>query len=179
MNTESRGPARRWLPYVAGALLGAISALSVAGVRHPVGAATAFEQLAGFVARRFTPTSPYLRFVVPPEIGWQVWEVVGVFVGAFAAAVARREFRWRTVPEEGRVATYGRAISRRWIIAFVGGALVQFGAGIAGGCTSGLAVSGGIVFAPAAFVFMLGMFAGGIPVAELVHRFRRRGEGSP
>jgi hypothetical protein len=54
----------------------------------------------------------------------------------------------------------------------VAAVLVQIGAGIAGGCTSGLAISGGAVLSPAAFVFMAGMFAGGIPAAWLWYRGR-------
>ena len=56
--------------------------------------------------------------------------------------------------------------------AFIGAVLVQFGAGIAGGCTSGLAISGGAVLAPGAFIFMAGMFLGGIPTALLWYRGR-------
>jgi uncharacterized protein len=36
---------------------------------------------------------------------------------------------------------------------------LEYAAGIAGGCTSGLAISGGMLLAPAAFLFIMGMFA--------------------
>lgn len=55
---------------------------------------------------------------------------------------------------------------------FVGTATLEIVAGVAGGCTAGLAVSGGAVLAPGAFVFMAGMFAGGIPVARWHYRDR-------
>jgi len=61
----------------------------------------------------------------------------------------------------------------RLLVAFFGAMLVQLGAGIAGGCTSGLAISGGALLSPAAFVFMGGMFASGIPTAWLWGRLRR------
>jgi hypothetical protein len=41
--------------------------------------------------------------------------------------------------------------------------------GIAGGCTSGLAISGGVQLAPAAFLFMAGMFASGITTAMILY----------
>jgi uncharacterized membrane protein YedE/YeeE len=52
---------------------------------------------------------------------------------------------------------------------FVGGVIVEYGAGIAGGCTSGLLISGGMLLAPAAFLFMGGMFASGIVTALIVY----------
>jgi hypothetical protein len=69
---------------------------------------------------------------------------------------------------------FGASRLRRLAVAFSGACLVQLAAGIAGGCTSGLAISGGAALAPGAFVFMAGMFAGGIPTAWLWHRGRRR-----
>ena len=78
-----------------------------------------------------------------------------------------------TLAETGDlVAAFGGSVARRWLVAFVGSMLTEIGGGIAGGCTASLAVSGGAVLAPAAFLFMMAMFAGGIPTAALV--FRRR-----
>ena len=57
-------------------------------------------------------------------------------------------------------------------LAFVGAIILEYAAGIAGGCTSGLAISGGMLLAPAAFVFIAGMFIGGIPTAMLIYRNR-------
>ena len=64
-------------------------------------------------------------------------------------------------------------VAARWAVAFVGALLAELGAGIAGGCTASLAVSGGAVLAPSAFLFMAAMFAGGIPTAFLVEKWRR------
>jgi hypothetical protein len=50
--------------------------------------------------------------------------------------------------------------------------LIELAAGIAGGCTASLGVSGGAVLAPGAFVFMAAMFAGGIPTARFLYRRR-------
>ncbi len=57
-------------------------------------------------------------------------------------------------------------------IAFFGGAVLEYAAGIAGGCTSGLAISGGMLLAPAAFLFIAGMFASGILTALIIYRAR-------
>jgi hypothetical protein len=47
--------------------------------------------------------------------------------------------------------------------------ILEYGAGIAGGCTSGLAISGGMLLAPAAFIFIGGMFISGIFTALIVY----------
>ena len=92
--------------------------------------------------------------------------MVGVFAGALGSAIAFRRWRLRAIPETGWRERYGSQPALRWAIAFMGGVLIQYGAELAGGCTSGLAVSGGIVLAPGAFVFMAAMFAAGIPTAR-------------
>ena len=61
---------------------------------------------------------------------------------------------------------------KRWLALFVGAIILEYGAGIAGGCTSGLAISGGMQLAPSAFLFMAGMFASGIPTAMILYRRR-------
>ena len=53
-----------------------------------------------------------------------------------------------------------------------GGTLMGAGALLARGCTSGLAISGGMLLAPAAFLFIAGMFASGIITALVVYRRR-------
>ena len=49
---------------------------------------------------------------------------------------------------------------------------LEYAAGIAGGCTSGLAISGGMLLVPAAFLFIAGMFASGIVTALIIYRKR-------
>jgi hypothetical protein len=111
-----------------------------------------------------------------PGITWQVWVVVGILAGACVAAAVSGELRLRWLPDTGWRERFGTSRSRRLAVAFAGACLVQLAAGIAGGCTSGLAISGGAALAPGAFLFMAGMFAGGIPTAWLWHR-AQRGKG--
>lgn len=161
---------KTWSPIGAGTLLGLVVALSIAGRGSLVGVSGAFEKLAAYLGHALFPSSQYWSHVMIPEITFGVWMVLGLLVGAFAAAKLSGEVRARWLPDEGWVERFG---SRRWpriAIAFLGAAIGQFGAGIAGGCTSGLAISGGALLAPAAFLFMMGMFAGGIPTAFLWSR---------
>jgi hypothetical protein len=75
-------------------------------------------------------------------------------------------------PDEQWKRVFGPQVWKRWVLAFVGAIILEYAAGIAGGCTSGLAISGGMLLAPAAFLFIAGMFASGIVTTLLIYRSR-------
>jgi hypothetical protein len=158
-------------PYWTGAALGAVFAISLVALRHPVGVSGAIQSLAGLVGRRLDPATRYWGHAFPVGNTWQVRVLAGLILGALFGATMRGALRPTTLPD-GWAETWGRSRARRFAIAFAGGALVEFAGAIAGGCTSGLALSGGIVLSPGAFVFMAAMFAAGIPSAWLVERRR-------
>jgi len=165
--------AKSWNPYLAGAGLGVIVAVSEGVCGRPLFASGAFDKLAAYAGRPLFPSSQYYQYIMSPGITWPVWLMVGVLGGAFLSSRLSGEARLRWLPDTQWVERFGPSRTVRFALAFVGAMLVQIGAGIAGGCTSGLAISGGAVLAPAAFLFMMGMFAGGIPTAMLWYRGRR------
>ena len=163
---------KTWSPYVAGAMLGLVVAFSEVMCGRPLAAAGAFDKLAAYLGRALFPTSQYYGHIMTPGITWQVWLIVGVLLGSFASSKLSGEAQLRWLPDTQWQPRFGRSRTLRILIAFFGAVLVQLGAGIAGGCTSGLAISGGAALAPAAFLFMVGTFAGGIPTAWLWDRGR-------
>jgi uncharacterized membrane protein YedE/YeeE len=56
-------------------------------------------------------------------------------------------------------------------MAFIGGALMGFGARYARGCTSGQALSGGAVLSVGSWAFMFAVFAGAYLLAYSVRKF--------
>ena len=164
---------RPWSPYVAGVGLGLVVAVSMAIFGHRLSGAGAYQHLSGFVGRRAMPDAMYWRHVVPTGLTWDVLVLVGAIGGAFVASLLSGEFRIRTMPDRQWTDAFGPSVARRWLLAFAGSILTEVGGGIAGGCTASLAVSGGAALAPAAFVFMAGMFASGIPTALFLYRKTR------
>jgi uncharacterized membrane protein YedE/YeeE len=164
----------QWSPYVTGAGLGLTLSISMVAFGRPLTVSAAFDELAGHLAHAVAPEAPRFAQSMPRALSWNVWLVIGLLGGAFLSAALSRTFRPRLVPDERWSEAFGDRVWLRWLVAFVGACLVQLGAAIAGGCTSGLAISGGAVMAPAAFLFMLGMFGGGIPTAMLLYA-RKRG----
>ena len=173
---EPRRVLRRaqWSPYVTGAGLGITLSIAMVGFGRPLSVSAAFDEIASHVGRVLSPGDPRFARFAGQGISWNVWLVIGLLGGAFLSAMLSRTFRLRLVPDARWNEAFGDRVWLRWLIAFAGATLVQIGAGIAGGCTSGLAISGGAVLAPAAFLFMIGMFGGGIPTALLVYS-RKRG----
>jgi len=67
---------------------------------------------------------------------------------------------------------FGRGKSRRFVIGFFRGYHYSVWSKYCRRMYSGLAISGGMLLAPSAFLFMAGMFISGILVALLVYRRR-------
>ncbi len=163
---------KQWSPYLAGVLLGLVYIFSIAVAGIVPGASGAFENVGGSVAKVVAPAlanNTYFKFVMPPGISWEVIMLGGVVVGSFVAAKLSGAFRVSAVPDSQWRQVFGQSVWKRWAIAFIGGVILEYGAGIAGGCTSGLAVGGGLFLAPAAFLFMAGMFMSGIPTALIMY----------
>ncbi len=168
-----------WSPYAAGVLLGVVGVLAVALSNSLLGASGAFENLAGLIGKAVAPKAfdtLYFNFVMPPGITWGVVLMVGTFLGGLIGAATSRTLKWGKKSAANSDAQwksiFGPQVWKRWVVGFVGAIILEYAAGIAGGCTSGLAISGGMLLVPAAFLFIAGMFASGILPALLVYRSR-------
>jgi len=166
-----------WSPYAAGVLLGIVGILAVLLSNALLGASGAFENIVGMIGKAIVPAAfnnLYFNFIMPPGITYGVILLVGVFFGGMFGAGTSRTLQWGKKGSANSDAqwkrVFGPQVWKRWVIAFFGAILLEFAAGIAGGCTSGLAISGGMLLAPAAFLFIGGMFASGILTAMLIYR---------
>jgi uncharacterized protein len=168
-----------WSPYVAGILLGIVGVLSVWIANSLLGASGAFENMAGMLGKTVAPAlfdNVYFNFIMPPGITVSVILLVGVFFGGMAGAATSGTLKWGKKDAANSDAQWKRIFGpqtwKRWVLAFIGAIILEYAAGIAGGCTSGLAISGGMLLAPAAFLFIAGMFASGIVTALIIYRGR-------
>ncbi len=168
-----------WSPYAAGILLGIVGILAVLLADSLLGASGAFENIAGMIGKAIAPKAfdnMYFNFIMPPGITWGVILLVGVFFGGLIGAATSRTLKWGKKDASNSDAQwkkiFGPQTWKRWLIGFFGALLLEYAAGLAGGCTSGLAISGGMLLVPAAFIFIAGMFASGILTALIVYRKR-------
>jgi hypothetical protein len=170
----------RWSPYAVGAGIGVLSWITFALMGKALGTSTTAVRAAaaveGLVAKEHVEQSPYFaKYAVgTPVIEWQFALVVMLAAGAFVAAKLSRQPRLPVVPPTWR-ASFGPSRGVRLVAAFVGGAVLVMGARLAGGCTSGHSISGGLQLAVSSYVFTAALFATGVATALLIYRPRRVG----
>ncbi|KAJ8605090.1 hypothetical protein CTAYLR_000370 [Chrysophaeum taylorii] len=139
--------AAAWRPQTAGALIGGLQVPLVGLISQTLGTSSAYVTLVGTVV---DPTRPG-RVDLKAKVGkyWQVALVLGVPLGAFLSSKASGLFR-----ADHDAVGLGAA--------FFGGALLVFGARVAGGCTSGSGISGVSCLSETALYAVGAMFAGAI-----------------
>ncbi len=161
-----------WNPYLAGLLLGLtlLATFLVAG--QGLGASALPKRVIALAAHEAAPAwtaanpalGGYVADGANPLRNWLVVEVVGVLLGGFIGALSAG--RLKGAVERGpRVSVQ----TRLWL-AFAGGIVMGVGAGLARGCTSGQALSGGAALAAGSWVFMMLFFAGAYATAFFVRR---------
>lgn len=162
-----------WSPYLVGAGIGILSWLVFYFVDKPLGMSTEVSKFSGWVAGIFTgmdavEANPYWASKTP-AFGYSTIFLIMTAVGALISSKLGGAFRIEKVPRVWRE-HYGPRAWRRFLVAFVGGAILLYGARMAGGCTSGHGISGTLQLAASGWTFFLAMFAAGIVTARLVFR---------
>lgn len=173
MNIASTGGTRVvkpfWPSVAAGITLGLVLLLTFLMTGHGLGASGAFTDVVAGAGLTLAPEATQANRYLGPKVAdgnpigsWMTWEVLGVFIGALVAAFIAGRFR---VQLDG-----ARSVGtpQRLVRALAGGMLAGFGARVAGGCTSGLGLSGAAALGMAAFVFLALFFATGLIVSRFV-----------
>ena len=164
------GPA--WSPYLVGPGIGVLSWLTFYFSDKPIGASSFYATVAGMFGKSVAPkhTSELDYFKTnPPKLNWEFSFVLAAIAGAAAAALTGGGFVNEWVPEMWR-ARFGDSLALRAAFALSGGALMAFGARLAGGCTSGHGISGTLQLNVASWIAVICFFIGGAVVANLMFR---------
>jgi uncharacterized membrane protein YedE/YeeE len=173
---------------IGGVLLGVVFFAAVLLVK-PIGVSTQFVILDGIVADAVNP-----EFITQTDDGFtssnaymaksggkyaksaaNPWNYSFIFVLAMMAGAAgsvimrgglgREE---RRLPEIWK-ANFGDTPMKRYLVAFIGGFVVLYGARLAGGCTSGHMMSGMMQTALSGYIFAAGAFAAAVPTAMFMY----------
>ena len=164
-----------WTPYLAGAGIGGLSWVVFVVADDPLGITTALSAAAGGVAIPFLGAGAVAHnsywMQTPPSLSYGMLFLVGVILGGLVSALVSGRFRLETVPELWRI-RFGPSRSRRFIAAFLAGAVEMYGARLAGGCTSGHAISGALQLALSSWVFAIIVFAGAIGMGRVLFPVR-------
>lgn len=167
---------RSWSPYVVGICIGVLSWFSFASVNQPLGITGPFEHTVAMIVQAVSPSTAsgaaYFQDAQKVEkliIDWEWMLVIGVFVGGYLSSTLSGDRAIKVVPSvwEER---FGPNRTKRYMAAFIGGAVMMFGARIAQGCTSGHAISGALQFALSSWIFIPVFFVVAMLVAMLVYK---------
>ena len=166
-------PAPAWSPYLVGALIGVLAMLTLSFSKKPVGASSGYADLAGLLGRVVAPKHiASLEYYQEhkPAVSWTLVFVLGAVGGAFLAAWSGGELTGHYL-QDMWVARFGDdSYALRTALAFIGGAIMAYGARMAGGCTSGHGISGTLQLAVASWIAVICFFIGGILTAVLLYR---------
>jgi uncharacterized membrane protein YedE/YeeE len=159
--------------YWAGILLGIVLFASFFVTGNGLGASGGLNRILVFfedlVAPGHVNRTPYLLAMAGgaknPLDSWVVYVTIGTVLGGLVSGWRNGRFKVETVR--------GPNISprMRWMMAFIGGALMGYGARFARGCTSGQALSGGAVLSVGSWAFMFAVFAGAYALAYFIRNF--------
>lgn len=164
----------RWNPYLVGALIGVLSILTFSLADKPIGISTGIAQAAGACAMPVmgadgVAANTYWAKKAVPAWDYGSLFVLGTFFGALVTAVVSGSFKLESVPTIWRE-RFGSSVLKRMAAAFLGGAVLIFGARLADGCTSGHGISGALQLAVSSWTFFITMFASGIVTAFILFR---------
>jgi uncharacterized membrane protein YedE/YeeE len=159
----------RWNSYLVGALIGLLSLVTFSLADKPIGISTGVAQAAGACAvpvlgAEGVAKNSYWAGKAKPAWNYGALFLVGTLLGSFGSSLASRSFKSGAVPEVWRE-RFGPSSAKRLAAAFVGGAVLIFGARLADGCTSGHGISGSLQLALSSWTFFIVMFATGIVTA--------------
>jgi uncharacterized membrane protein YedE/YeeE len=95
--------------------------------------------------------------------------LAGAFLSGLVYSLVKGEFKIRLL-QENWIRMKGKSSAGRIFWAFTGGFLLLFGARLAGGCTSGHIISGGMQLAVSSWVFALFVFAAFLLTGKAFYR---------
>ena len=159
-------------PYLAGIALGLVLLGAIVISGRGLGASGAVMRsvvtLEKAVAQEHVDNNFYLakygKTGKNPLDNWLIFDVLGVLIGAGISGFMGGRLKKET--------NHGPRITdkQRWVLAVAGGIFFGYGARLARGCTSGVALTGGATLALGSWITMFAIFAGAFAVAFFVRK---------
>lgn len=159
-------------PFLGGTLLGIVLFLAFFLTGNGLGASGGLNRIVVYVQDQIAPEhvdrNAYLLKMAGgdknPLDDWIVPMIAGTLVGGFVSGWLNGRLKVET--NKGP----NISVRTRWLTAFIGGAIMGYGARLARGCTSGQALSGGATLSAGSWAFMFAVFAGAYALAYFVRK---------
>lgn len=154
-------------PYTGGILLGIVLFLAFFLTGSGLGASGGLNRMIVYLEDLIAPEHinrvPYLINLAGgdknPLDSWIVFLTAGTLLGGFLSGLLNHRIKFETIKGPNI------SVRTRWVMAFLGGLLMGYGARFARGCTSGQALSGGAVLSVGSWAFMFAVFGGAYALA--------------
>ncbi len=103
---------------------------------------------------------------------WEMVFLAGAFFSGLILSLIRKDFKFVLIHDNWKKHK-GNSAYKRIIWAFIGGFILIIGARMAGGCTSGHIISGGMQLAVSSLTFAIFVFAGLLITGKLFYQSRK------
>jgi uncharacterized membrane protein YedE/YeeE len=133
---------------------------------RPIGASTSFPYIADILAG-ITQNNYFNK--IENSGNWEVIFLSGAFLAGLIISLAKKEFKFTLIHSNWKKFK-GSSATKRIIWSFTGGFLLIIGARMAGGCTSGHILSGGMQLAVSSLLFAVFTFAGLLITGNLFYK---------
>jgi uncharacterized membrane protein YedE/YeeE len=114
-----------------------------------IGASTTYPYVGDLLSG--LTTNNYFTSIEKPG-SWELIFLAGAMISGLVISVIRKDFKIQLI-HKGWSKTQGKSKSKRIMWAFIGGFIMLIGARMAGGCTSGHVISGGMQIAASSLLF--------------------------
>lgn len=159
-------------PYFGGMLLGILLFLAFLLTGNGLGASGAISRIDAAIQDQIFPThvdtTPYLLKMAGgdknPLDDWIIPVFFGALAGGFISGLINGRVKLET--NKGPQITF----RTRYLMAFLGGTIMVYGARMARGCTSGQALSGGATLAAGSWLLMFAIFGSAYALAYFVRK---------
>jgi uncharacterized protein len=150
------------------ALLNVVVFLS-ATTNRPIGASTSYPYVSDLLSG-LTDNDYYSKIQTPGH--WELIFLAGAFLSGFVLSLIRKDFKLILIHDNWKKYR-GTSVGGRITWSFAGGFILIFGARMAGGCTSGHILSGGMQIAVSSLAFAVFVFAGLLITGRLFYGGRK------
>ncbi len=166
IHKKEKSTSNKWV--FAGIVLAVLNAIIVLQPvsNRPIGASTTYPYAIDSLLD-ITQNDYFQKIQNPGH--WELIFLAGAFVSGLLFSLIRKDFKFVLIHDNWEKHK-GNSNINRIIWAFVGGFLIIIGARMAGGCTSGHIVSGGMQLALSSFVFAIFVFAGLLIIGKIFYR---------
>lgn len=156
----------RWL--IAGVLLAVLNTIvfSHFGSDRPIGASTSYPYV-GDALTGLTQNDYFVKIQKPGH--WELIFLSGAFFAGLIGSLFTKSFQLKLVHKNWEKYR-GTSQVQRAVWAFIGGFILIFGARMAGGCTSGHVISGGMQLSVSSLIFAVVVFGSLLLTGKLFYK---------